>query len=332
MRSLTSDREAASNAISFGGDDGLGFVGHQTPSHKRTRLSLRYRVTPMLADGVLFSPSQMEHKWALFHHAGQVLFVRSWQRQVLVTATTRPSNGYIELSEVRGEFTESDEDPAYTTACIDFLVRTHALGLAFPAPLLHDPGDDLRAAALTSMGLFGNMAMFATHHRFVEDPPKRPLRSHSLFHIAIAKGDLDAAEVQLDTGVPIDLLAGDGLSAMHWALASRNLSTFSWLLAHGLAIDTRSDEGATVLMNAVQDDNLDVVTWLLDHGADPNAADDRGFTSLHRAAEMGLEPIVRLLLEHRASIDPIAEGHTPLALAQGRGHDRIASLLNGGTA
>jgi ankyrin repeat protein len=175
-------------------------------------------------------------------------------------------------------------------------------------------------------------AVYATHHRFVSDPPEQPLRSHSLFHIAVAKGDLDAAQVQLDRGVPVDLLAGDGLSAMHWALASRNLTTTSWLLAHGLAIDTRSEEGATALMQAVQDDNVQGAQWLLNDGADANAADNRGFTSLHRAAEMGLESTVRLLLDHGARPDMIAQGHTAAALARGRGHDRIARLLGDGSS
>jgi hypothetical protein len=320
----------ASNAVSFTGDDGLGFVGQETQSPTVTQLSLRYRISPVLADGVLFTPTAMEHKWALFHHGGEILFVRSWKRQVLVTATAHPSNGYVELTEARGEFPGSNSDPRFTSACIDFLVRTHALMLNFPAPLVSDPGDDRQSAALASFNCFGKMAMCATHHRFMSDPPERPLRSNSLFHIAIAKGDLDAAQVQLDRGVPVDLLTRGGLSAIHWAVIYWNPSTASWLLAHGLAIDTRSEEGATALMQAVQGDNIQSAQWLLDHGADANAADHRGFTSLHRAAEMGLESTVRLLLDHGARPDTIAQDYTPAALARGRGHDRIDRLLGGG--
>ena len=332
MLSASADSQMASNAVSFGGDDGLGFVGHETPSQTVTQLALRYRVSPMLADGVLFSPTAMEHKWALFHYGGTILFVRSWQRRVVVTTTAHQSSGYVELTEARGEFPGSDLDPRFISAYIDFLVRTHALLLDFPAPLETDPEDDGRGAALASFNHFGKMARYATHHRFTVDPPERPLRSHSLFHIAIAKGDLYAAQMQLARGVPVDLLAGDGLSAIHWALASRNHTASSWLLDHGLAIDTRSEEGATALMNAVQDDNAQGAQWLLNHGANANAADNRGFTSLHRAAEMGLETTVRLLLDHGARPDMIAQGHTPADLARGRGHDRIAGLIGSGSS
>lgn len=317
----------AANAVSFGGEDGLSFVGQEPPVARRVALSRRYRVDRLLADGALFLPTTMEHKWALFFHESRLIFVRSWRRQVLVTACVHASgDGFIEVTEADGVFTDETEDVAFTSATIDFIVRTHGVGEVFPAPLLSDPGEDLRSGAAAAFNSFGKMAHVATHHRFVADPPEHPLRSHSLFHIAVAKGDVDAAQAELDKGVPIDLLAGDGLTALHWA---QDTGVSSWLLARGLPVDARSTEGATVLMNAVQADDEQHARWLLDHGADPNLADNRGFTGLHRAAEMGLVSIARLLLEHGASATPIAQGYTPLALAQARGHQAVVALLGG---
>ena len=55
--------------------------------------------------------------------------------------------------------------------------------------------------------------------------------------------------------------------------------------------------------------------------------DQRGFTSLHRAAEMGQTDLVALLLEHGAEPSPLAEGQTPLSLAQGRNEREVIALL-----
>jgi hypothetical protein len=46
--------------------------------------TLRFPIDRMLADGVLFSPSAMEHKWAIFYHQRRILCVRSWLRWVHV--------------------------------------------------------------------------------------------------------------------------------------------------------------------------------------------------------------------------------------------------------
>lgn len=329
LLATSADSQMAANAASYGGDDGLAFVGQEPPVVRTTPLSLRYRIDPVLADGALFLPTTMEQKWAVFIHGAELLFVRSWQRRVMVTAKTRSTDdGYVDVTEARGAFAQSDEgEPAFTSAAIDFIIRTHALSMTFPAPLVSDPGADPDSAALRCFSLFGNLALFATHHRFASDPPDQPLRSYSRFHIAVARGDLDGAQAQLDAGIPVNLLARDGRTAMHWALEARNLDTLPWLVSRGLPVDAPSDEGETPLMNAVQADNGRASAWLLEHGADPNAADRRGFTSLHRAAEIGLEPIVRLLLEKGARTDLVAQGYTALALAHSRQHDNIIALL-----
>lgn len=327
MQSYSEDRQMAANAVSFGHDDGLSFIDQRPPVDRTVQLALRYRVDPMLADGALFLPKTMEHKWAVFHHAGRLLFVRSWQRRVVVTAHTTAKTGWVEVVDAQGVFSEADEPPTFTEAVVDFIIRTHALHLPHPAPLATDPGDDLGGAALWSFSMFGNLAHFATPHRFSLLPPDVPLRSFSLLHIAVARGDLAAAQAQLDLGVPVGLLAGDGSTAMQWALGSGHIAIMAWLLERGLSVDARNDNGTTSLMNAVQGNNLEAIAWLLDQGADPNAADDRSFTCLHRAAEAGFTEIVHLLLQRGAALSPIAQGQTPLSLAEASGHSEIIGLL-----
>ena len=292
-------------------------------------MHLRYRIDRYLADGVLFSPRQMEHKWAIFCHQERLLFVRSWARELHVAASVRRADGHVEIEEADGVFTDPDESPELTAAIIDFMLRTHVLGLVHPAPLGFALDKRLDDAGLWCFSMFGNLAWYATREPLILEPPERPLRSQSLFHIAVARDDRAGAAQQLDAGVPIDLLAGDGLTALHWALATPGTDMLWWLVEQGLAVDTRSDEGATALMSAVQADDLEAAVRLLDHGSDPDAADARGFTSMHRAAEMGHAELVGLLLDRGAQPDPIAQGHTPLSLARSRDHSDVVAALGG---
>ena len=135
-------------------------------------------------------------------------------------------------------------------------------------------------------------------------------------------------KAKLGEGIPIDLLAADGLAPLHWALAGTDPAIMTLLLDRGSPVDVRSSQGAAPLMNAVQRGSLETVAFLLTHGAKVNARDRRGFTALHRAAEMGKVHVTRLLLERGASPSPEAEGQTPRSLAEVRGQKQVVALLS----
>lgn len=257
-----------------------------------------------------------------------MLFIRSWLREVQVVAQTQVHEGYIEVTTLRGAFVDPNEKSSFTIRVFDYLLRTHTLDMLYPAPLPMGMEADPRKAAMWCSSQFGNFAQFATSHEFPITPPQKPLRTSSLLHLAIARGQVDVVRSFLDAGWPADLLAANGLAPLHWALVRADTAILTMLLERGSSIDVRSAEGATPLMNAVQRRSVEMVAFLLDHGADPNAADQRGFTALHRAAEMGELRIARCLLDHGAVPHPQAEGRTPLSLAQGRGEKEIVKLLS----
>jgi hypothetical protein len=328
MLSTSRDQQCALNAMSFGQDDGTGFVGIEPEVTRQVRVGLQFRIDRMLADGALFLPEQMEHKWALYFHRGRMIFIRSWQRQVVAVAETRAADDFVSVTAVRGAFVSADEEPEFTVRVLDFLLRSHALDLVYPAPLPQGVGSDPRDAALWCMSVFGNRAHFATSSPLTGAPPEEPLRTHSLLHIAVARGDASEVMRLLDAGVPVDLLARGGLAPLHWAVARDDTGMLGLLLERGSPVDVRSVDGATALMNAVQSRSGEKVAFLLDRGADPNSADERGFTALHRASEMGERDIVRLLLDRGASAHPEAQGHTPRSLAASRGEKEIVELLD----
>jgi hypothetical protein len=328
MVSTSRDPDCAANAVSFGADDGTSFIGESPSGNRVVEANLRFPIAQFLADGVLFMPLVMEHKWALFYHLGQLICVRSWLRCVRVTARVEVHEDAVEVSTICGAFVSEAEEPEFTVSFLDCLLRTHALNSVYPAPL--PPGMELDplAAAYWCFSMFGNRASFATPDRFDRTAPVAPLRSLSLLHIAAARGDLAMLERSLAAGVPIDLLGRDGLSPLHWALDEETGATLNALVAHGASIDVRSDEGATPLMLAAQNGRLNSVELLLAHGADPNAADRRGFTALHRAAEGGRHEIATALLDGGALPSPRSGPHTPLSLARARGEAGIVDLLS----
>jgi ankyrin repeat protein len=328
MLSTSADPRCASNAVSFGQDDGSGFIGEDPPERRVALASLRFSIDRILADGVLFVPREMEHKWALFYHRWEVICVRSWLRKVQVVAHVEQRDKHVEITQVRGTFGTEHEEPEFTIRVLDYLLRSHALDTVYPTPLPIELESDPERAAMWCMSMFGNRALIATPHRFDRVIPDRPLRTHSLLHIAVARGHASGIEEYLAAGVPIDLLAGDGLAPLHWALASNDPAVMTLLLDRGSPVDVRSAEGATPLMNAVQSASVEKVCVLLDHGADVNARDRRGFTALHRAAEMGHLDVLRVLLDRGAMPNPDAEGHTPRSLAEGRNRVDIVAVLD----
>jgi hypothetical protein len=296
MLSTSKDLACAQNAVSFGGEDGICFIAAEPESPRDFPALLRYPIDRYLADGALFLPSAMEHKWALFFHHNRLIFVRSWTRQVALLADVELRGGFAIITRIRGDFAgangDDETDPDFIIRIADYLILTHALGIPFPAPLPPGMASNTRAAALWCMSCFGKMAEFATPHRVDAPPPSVPLRTHSLLHIAAARGDKAAVMAQLDAGVPADLPAKDGLTPLHWLIAGNATEIAETLLHGGSAVDARSIQGATPLMNAVQSDKSEWVEFLLERGADANARDGRGFTALHRAAEMGKVDLV----------------------------------------
>lgn len=331
MLSTSTDRKMAENAISYGGDDGTGFIGQTPPNQRESPANLFFPTDGPLYEGALFIPSTMEHKWAIFFHGKEILFVRSWLRRVQAIADITQEDSGIRITCVRGVLTGDDEPPGFTIRTANYLLRSHALSETYPAPLPQGLESNPRDAALWCFNCFGNQAQVATQHDLSPDDPapSKPLRSFSMLHIAIARSDREAALRLLGAGVPIDVRDPDGLTPMQWSLSSKDMVMAELLLERGCPVDAATDDRTTSLMFAVQEGALEKVTWLLDHGAQVEATDHRGFTPLHRAAEMGHRAIVGLLLERGATVNVEAEGNTPRSLAEQRNETAILALLDG---
>jgi hypothetical protein len=317
------DKRMAENAQSYSGLDGPELARQKPPSKAVAGVELRFRADGPVRDGVLFLPDGMDDKWALYVHAGRLLVVRSWHREVWLTAGIRVEGDVAIVGPIRGQLFDG-ASPDDTARDLAWLIRTHVFGEILPLQLASEPAADVAPIGLFST--WGRHAKLATHHAIPPSSPVAPLRTHSRLHLAAARGDRDLAAAELASGASWSARAGDGLTALQWAMDDAEM--VRWALDRGAQVDARSAEGSTALMLAVQKRDLATCELLVARGADVAAADDRGFTSLHRAAEMGEVAVVELLLAHGAPRAPAARGLTPRDLAEQRGESTIVELLS----
>jgi hypothetical protein len=177
MISTSQDPQCAVNALSFARDDGRSFIGARPLVQRTVQADLRYRKPSVLPDGALFRPAMMEHKWALFYLQKQIICVRSWQRHVFAVAETEDDREFLRVVHLHGAFDEEQEPQGFTVRFFDFLMRSHALGLEWPAPLPPGEEQDAWRAALWCFGCFGNMAVCATPDPVPFSIPEEVLRS-----------------------------------------------------------------------------------------------------------------------------------------------------------
>lgn len=176
MISTSADPQCAANAISYGRDDGSAFAADEPASARVIGALIPFRVEDTLPDGALFRPGVMEHKWAIFHRSGRILFVRSWTRKLHVVAELTTHEGYVEITRIRGVFTDTEESPLFTTMALDFILRSHALGMVYPAPLPEGMEQSPMEAAMWCFQMFGNRALCATHAIIPIHMPEEPLK------------------------------------------------------------------------------------------------------------------------------------------------------------
>ena len=176
MISTSSDPECAANALSFGRDDGSALEDSGPLVERMIGAMVPFRVEGPLPDGALFRPREMEHKWAIFHRRGRILFVRSWTRKLHVIAELTQGEGCVQVSRIRGVFTDEDESPLFTTMVVDFLLRSHGLGMVYPAPLPEGMEASPQQAALWCFHMFGNRALCATQAIIPVHMPEQALK------------------------------------------------------------------------------------------------------------------------------------------------------------
>jgi hypothetical protein len=178
LLATSADPQCAANALSFIQDDGSSFSTINPVSPRTVDVSLRYRIAQPFADGPLFTPTCMEDKWAIFYRGGQILFVRSWTRELYARAEVKMHGEEIQITAIQGDLVDKNEEPGYKARAADYLIRSHALDLVYPVPLTNAEEPPSYTAMWCFEG-FGRRAWFATPDEIPYQMPEQPLRTRS---------------------------------------------------------------------------------------------------------------------------------------------------------
>jgi len=175
MISTSADPECAANALSYARDDGSSFEGMEPNSKRSVQVNLRYRIEQPFSDGVLFIPTCMEEKWAIFYRGGRILFVRSWTRELYAAAEVKVGQSEIEMTSIQGDLVEENENPHYKARVADYIIRSHALNMVYPVPMIDVTEPPTHTAMWCFQG-FGRRAPFATPDEIPYQVPEQALR------------------------------------------------------------------------------------------------------------------------------------------------------------
>ena len=149
---------------------------------------------------------------------------------------------------------------------------------------------------------------------------------------AASLGRIDRLGELARNSAAINSHSTDGFTALHFACFFGQPESARLLIERGAAVDpvAANPMKVTPLHSAASARNLEAARLLLEHGAAPNARQQGGWVPIHSAAQNGDRAMVDLLLRHGA--DPNlanADGQTAAMMARGKGHEEIATLLEG---
>lgn len=329
MLSFSQDPMTAERAISWGSSVGDDLITTELQSLPEQPCNLVFPADPLLTDGLLFTPTEMEDKWVLALRGQQLIAARSWTGTVEVLASVRREKDELLVTGVR--FTKDSGlgvfgDPI---SVFDWLVRTHALNQQLPLPVDSAGANLLEEVPLAVFSSFGNRAAFAAKHW---DPPNptQPLRADGRVMRAVQHEDyatlrkLSAAGESLVTPSPTC-----GFTPLILASINGDKKSLALLLELGADVNGEDDNGLFPLGHAiVHGHGIDVLSILTEAGADLEKSNEDGFGVLHAAAECDRADIIPWLIDIGVELEARTNnGHTALHIACGLGHLNAAKAL-----
>lgn len=148
------------------------------------------------------------------------------------------------------------------------------------------------------------------------------------FHRAAAKSADESIKYFIRSGVPVDVLALDGVTPLIVAIRSKASSTVKLLLSEGAATKQVFPFTASPLVESIDVHSNEITDELLERGADINEVDHLGRTALSVAAFRGNSALISKLLQAGANIDyQNAAGWRPIHFAAFSGHTALVQLL-----
>ena len=154
--------------------------------------------------------------------------------------------------------------------------------------------------------------------------------------LASHRGNADAMNVLLDTGVDANTVDVKGDTLLHKAIHKDvKLETLQAIIDHGADVNATNKDGATALILACNIGQRIPVEVLLTAGADTTIADASGDTCLHKLFQRECDQeTLQMLLDYGIPVDATNRNHqTAYMLACDQGNvDAMCALVNAGAS
>lgn len=329
MISTTSDPRAAERLVSWPSSTGAELDITELAGIEPLACSLRYPANPLLGDGLLFTPREMEHKWVIALRGQQLIAARSWTGEVTAVADVRREGDELVIDSLRLREASGFDALGDSIQTFDWLIRSHALGQALPLPVGDDGAAMLERVPLSIFGMYGQMAECAA--RSWDPPaPDRPLRSDGALMVAVRQADHERLRELVAAGAAIDAPSPTlGLRPLAVAVINRDMNLVELFVNAGADPNLGDDRGLVPLGRAiVHDGDIDLLERLVEAGARTDAVNDDDFNLLHAVAETNRAELVGWMIAHDVALEGrTRHGHTPLHIACALGHVEAARAL-----
>ncbi len=118
----------------------------------------------------------------------------------------------------------------------------------------------------------------------MDEPDEIPL----LFYVIMNGVTLEAIEMLIEAGMPIDTYTREGVGALDIAIKYKRSDIVKLCKEHGISLtDTKRKSGMTPIMLAAGFNDKEMVEFLLKEGANPLERDNYGMNALDYASRLG---------------------------------------------
>lgn len=156
------DRSIAARFAELRNSGGEQHLGISPGNPVTVSCCLSYPFGGRAEDGTLFAAYEMEDKWDIYLHRGCLYFARSWTGILVFAAPVTFSSRQAQVLSVVADAEAASDDPDFIVRQVDFLIKSHVLGLEVPHPLPAGFPEDIQQIASYSFARYGRRASFAT--------------------------------------------------------------------------------------------------------------------------------------------------------------------------
>lgn len=160
MISSTAAPGIAERFLELRDDDGSRLRGADPRDAHSLPVDLTYHLPAPWRPGPLFRAPVMEVKWDVTLHDDTLCLTRSWTGSLEFRARLTLQADRASLSSLVAAGNWADHGAGYAVAVVDFVVRSHVLGLAVPHPLPPGTDDDPQRLAMASFSLYGRLGRY----------------------------------------------------------------------------------------------------------------------------------------------------------------------------